>query len=149
MRINMEGARAISQLLKDFVYLKSLHLVDVGLDSETLREICNGISDTMSLEYLDLRQNIFGKQGLKSLIKSLEKTMSIRHLFLESMEIHLQEAKLLSNFIRREECMLEELEINEADINVEAIDEIMEALYSKDTLRRLSLSKNELDLTMC
>ena len=55
--------------------------------------------------------------------------MNIKHLYLESMEIHMQEAKLLSNFIRREECMLEELELNEADIDIEALDEIMEALY--------------------
>jgi septation ring formation regulator EzrA len=55
--------------------------------------------------------------------------MSVRHLYLESVMIHSEEAKLLSNFIRHEDCMLEELEINEADIDVAAIDEIMEALY--------------------
>ena len=104
----------------------------------------------MSLEYLDLRFNIFDKDGLRQLITSLEESMfSIKHLYLESMMIHLPEAKLLSAFIRHEECVMEELEINEADINVESLDEIMEALYSRDTLRRLSLSKNELNHTIC
>lgn len=55
--------------------------------------------------------------------------MSVKHLYLESVLIHLDEAKLLSNYIKNENCMLEELEINEADIDVESIDEIMDALY--------------------
>lgn len=45
--------------------------------------------------------------------------------------------------------MLEELEINEADIDVDALDIVMEALQHRDTLVRLSLSKNELDQTIC
>ena len=45
--------------------------------------------------------------------------------------------------------MLEELELNEADIDVESVDLIMEALTSRDTLKRLSLAKNELNKTLC
>jgi Ran GTPase-activating protein (RanGAP) involved in mRNA processing and transport len=45
--------------------------------------------------------------------------------------------------------MLEELELNEADINMESLDVIMEALYKADHLRRLSLSKNCLDEGIC
>jgi Ran GTPase-activating protein (RanGAP) involved in mRNA processing and transport len=81
----MEGAQAIASLLKEHHNLKSLHLIDAGLDCDTLLEICSGISETMSLEYLDLRQNIFDKAGLQGLIKALEKSMTIKHLYLESM----------------------------------------------------------------
>jgi len=37
--------------------------------------------------------------------------MSIRHLYLESMRIDLNEAKTLAEFFRRDGCMLEELEL--------------------------------------
>ena len=75
--------------------------------------------------------------------------MNIKHLFLESVQIHSEEASLISDFIKRDDCMLEELELHEADIDVEGIDLIMEALCVRDTLVRLSLSKNELNLTLC
>lgn len=146
----MEGADAICKLLKDCLHLKSLHLIDAGLDCDTLKEICKGIDEKVhGLEYLDLKHNIFDKRGLNSLIKSLKASMNIKHLYLESMMIHEEEAMMLSEFIKQKDCQLEELEINEADINVEAIDMIMEALYQRDTLKRLSLAKNELNLTIC
>ena len=75
--------------------------------------------------------------------------MTVKHLYLESVMIHKDEAKMLSNFISRDDCMLEELEINEADINVESIDLIMDSLFKRDTLIRLSLAKNELNLAIC
>jgi|APSaa5957512535_1039671.scaffolds.fasta_scaffold324004_1 hypothetical protein len=45
--------------------------------------------------------------------------------------------------------MLEELELNEADLDIESLDYIMESLYSADHLRRLSIAKNTLDINIC
>ena len=45
--------------------------------------------------------------------------------------------------------MIEELELNEADIDLESLDIIMNALYKADYLRRLSLSKNMLSNNIC
>ena len=45
--------------------------------------------------------------------------------------------------------MIEELELNEADIDIESLDIIMDALYKADHLRRLSLSKNMLTDRIC
>ena len=42
----------------------------------------------MSLEYLDLRQNIFDQEGMVGLVNALKENMSIKHLFLESMTIN-------------------------------------------------------------
>lgn len=75
--------------------------------------------------------------------------MGIKHLYMESMQIHIDEAKLISKFIRKDECLIEELELNEADIDIEALDEIMAALCKADNLRRLSLAKNELTSSIC
>jgi len=72
MRINQEGAKAISKMLHEFVWLKSLNLQDTGLDGETLLVICEGISDCINIEHLDLKQNIFSSEGLKGLIHALE-----------------------------------------------------------------------------
>ena len=103
----------------------------------------------MSLEFLDLRHNIFDSKGLAGTISALRESMSIKHLYLEDMKISLSDAKLLAEFFLQNDCMLEELELNEADINIESLDIIMEALYKADHLRRLSLSKNFLDEKIC
>lgn len=75
--------------------------------------------------------------------------MSVRHLYLESMKIGQQEARLLADFFIQSDCMLEELELNEADVDVATIEIIMEAIYKADHLRRLSLAKNILNQQLC
>lgn len=71
LRINKEGAEAIARVMKAQFGLQRLHLVDVGLDCDCLHEISNGILESMSMEYLDLRHNIFDAEGLAALISSL------------------------------------------------------------------------------
>jgi Ran GTPase-activating protein (RanGAP) involved in mRNA processing and transport len=136
-------------MLAQTIQLKSIHLVDAGLDCDTLLEIAKGLKQSMSLEFLDLRHNIFDSRGLAGTISALRESMSIKHLYLEDMKISLSDAKLLAEFFEQSDCMLEELELNEADINIESLDVIMEALYKADHLRRLSLSKNFLDEKIC
>jgi len=104
----------------------------------------------MSLEYLDLRHNIFNEEGLGELIKSLSENCSIRHLYLESMRFGEKEAKLLADFFKLKDCRIEELELNEADITLKSFDIIMDGIVSSEAFfRRLSLSKNLLDVTIC
>ena len=64
LRINLQGAQAIGSMLKEYSSLKRLNLVDAGLDDESLGEICQGIADTIGLEYLSLKQNNFETEGL-------------------------------------------------------------------------------------
>lgn len=45
--------------------------------------------------------------------------------------------------------MVEELELNEADLDIESLDYIMESMYKANHLRRLSLAKNTLDVNIC
>lgn len=56
---------------------------------------------------------------------------------------------MLAAFFERDDCMIEELELNEADVDIETLDVIMEAIYKADHLRRLSLAKNPLDFAIC
>ena len=46
----------------------------------------------MSLEFLDLRHNIFDSRGLAGTISALRESMSIKHLYLEDMKISLSDA---------------------------------------------------------
>ena len=48
-----------------------------------------------------------------------------------------------------DDCMIEELQLNEADFDIESLDLIMDALYKADHLRRLSLSKNMITREIC
>ena len=70
--------------------------------------------------------------------------MSIKHLYLEGTPIDVNEAQLLSDFFSKNTCMIEELEINEAEIDCETIDIILRGTFKADHLKRLSLSKNYL-----
>ena len=139
----------MANLLSSYKNLESLHLVDTGLDCETLLKVGQGIEQCPSLEFLDLRHNVFDRDGFAGLISALKVNMSIKHLYLESMPIDLSEAKMLAAFFQRNDCMIEELELNEADLDIEILDEIMESLYKADHLRRLSLAKNYLSVNIC
>ena len=59
-------------------------------------ELCKGLRDSMSMDYLDLRQNIFDAKGLAALIQSLKEHMSVKHLALEGMRFDHAEAKMLA-----------------------------------------------------
>ena len=56
---------------------------------------------------------------------------------------------MLAAFFAQPNCRIEELELNEADFDIESLDIIMDALYKADQLRRLSLSKNMLTSNIC
>lgn len=88
LRINMEGAQAISKMIQESLILNELHLIDTGIDSETLQEICKGIAKSDSLEYLDLKQNIFDKKGIRCLIDAVSANMTVKHLYLEGVAFH-------------------------------------------------------------
>ena len=56
---------------------------------------------------------------------------------------------MLASFFIMDGCLLEELQLNQADIEVDSLDIILNALYHADHLRGLSLSKNFLTKTIC
>ena len=124
----MEGAEAIARVLNSNIGITKLGLVETGLDCNSLKAICEGLQNSMSLEYLDLRHNIFDEEGLGVLIKSLTENCSIKHLYLESMSIGENEAKLLGEFMVQDDCRIEELELNEADIEIKSLDIIMDSI---------------------
>ena len=100
----------------------------------------------MSLEYLDLRQNIFDEEGMVGLVNALKENMSIKHLFLESMTINNKQALVLADMLGEENCNIQQLELIEADFHIDTLDIIMEATYKADHLMKLSLAKNILDI---
>jgi Ran GTPase-activating protein (RanGAP) involved in mRNA processing and transport len=79
-------------MIEETIHLKSLSLVDAGLDCDTLLEISRGLKQSMSLEFLDLRHNIFDHRGLAGTINALRESMSVKHLYLEGMRISLTDA---------------------------------------------------------
>ena len=54
-----------------------------------------------ALESLDIRHNLFDSVGLAALINALSKKMTIRELYLESMHLQMNDAKLLAAFFER------------------------------------------------
>ena len=72
LRVNKEGAIAIANMMMRNVGFQRLELIDAGIDCDCMLELCNGIKECTSLDYLDLRKNIFDSKGLAALILSLK-----------------------------------------------------------------------------
>ena len=66
-------------------------------------ELCTGLKESMSMDYLDLRQNIFDQKGLAALIQSLKEHMSVKHLALEGMRFDHAEAEMLARMKMEQE----------------------------------------------
>ena len=75
--------------------------------------------------------------------------MVIKHLNLEGMTINHSEAVRLATFLDKKDCMLEELELNEADLELDSLNLIMESVCTADHLKKLTLAKNTLDVNIC
>jgi len=61
-----------------------------------------------------------------------------------------KEAIMLADFIKHENCNIEELELNEADIEFKALEIILNGIVDSEAFfKRLSLSKNILDGNIC
>lgn len=112
-------------MLRSCNHIQKLELVDCGLDCEALLKICEGLRDNTSLTHLDLRHNIFDLGGLQGLIKALSEHMSLKNLLLESMPIGIKEANQLAKFFERDDCLIEEFELNEAEVEVEVMNKIL------------------------
>jgi len=50
-------------------------------------EICLGIKESKTLEYLDLRKNYVSSDGLTALINAINEHKCIKHLCLEGLQI--------------------------------------------------------------
>lgn len=60
---------------------------EAGIDSVTLKKLCKGIKESVSLEYLDLKHNIFDEDGLHALFEALKVNMTVKTLFLAGLRI--------------------------------------------------------------
>ena len=87
LRINKKGGEAIGKLLTECQNLTRLSLFNTSLDSESLIEICQGLKESKTLEYLDLRKNYVNSDGLAALINAISEHKSIKHLCLEGIRI--------------------------------------------------------------
>ncbi len=73
--------------------------MDAGLDFETLQEICKGLTDSVSIQKLDLRNNIFDEKCINLLLNTLKEHMSIRSLLLENLKFDKNYPNNLAEFI--------------------------------------------------
>jgi Ran GTPase-activating protein (RanGAP) involved in mRNA processing and transport len=86
-------AIALSKTILENINITRLTLRDADLTSEKVVDLCEGLRQNVTIEYLDLRHNNFGKNGLAVLIDTFQKTQSLKTLLLEDMTIHHDEAE--------------------------------------------------------
>jgi Ran GTPase-activating protein (RanGAP) involved in mRNA processing and transport len=114
-----------------------------------MHQICKGISSSSSLEHLDLRRNIFDEKGLEDLLEALKAHMCIKNIIMEGTQIGMKEAQMLAHFFERPDCKIEEFVMKEAEVEADALMQIMEAFFKTNQMRKLNLSKNSLSPQIC
>ncbi|CAI2366844.1 unnamed protein product [Moneuplotes crassus] len=80
--IDSSGSKAISEMLKANLYLKSLNLAGCGIKDKTLMTLCEGINYNRTLEILILDKNEITTIGLKSLLSILSNEKRDQNLVL-------------------------------------------------------------------
>ena len=114
-----------------------------------MKEIAKGIKESVHLKCIDLRHNLFEKEGLHALINALKNTMTCEILKLEGIFIDMEDADKLVSFLTHKDCHIKELELHDADMNFEVFEKVNQGLSKCKQLESISFSKNILGDALC
>ena len=76
-------------------------------------------------------------------------TFSCKSLQFEGFKFHKEDVELLGKFLKDNRCRVEELTLNEADLEDEIFQVIIDSLKESDNLKSLSLAKNQMPRIIC
>lgn len=140
-----EGALAISEVLKRCPLLEDFRCSSTRVDSEGGIALSEALQTCTHLKKLDLRDNLFGVEAGIVLSKTLEMLGGITELYLSYLNLEDAGAIAIFNSLRQSVPSIEVLEIAGNEITAKAAPALAACLTSKQTLKKLSLSENELE----
>ncbi|KAK8936908.1 RAN GTPase-activating protein 1 [Platanthera zijinensis] len=139
-----EGAVAIAEVLNRSPLLEDFHCSSTRVDSKGGIALSNALQMCTHLRKLDLRDNLFGVEAGMVLSETLEMLGGITELHLSYLNLEDKSAIAIFDSLRRSVPCLEVLEIAGNEITAKAAPAAAACLSTKQTLRKLGFSENEL-----
>lgn len=139
-----EGGIAISEVLKRSPLIEDFRCSSTRVDSEGGVALAAALAACTHLKKLDLRDNIFGVEAGISLSRTLQKHEYLTELYLSYLNLEDKGAISIFDALRKSDSHLEILEVAGNEITAKAAPHITAYLAAKQTLKKLSLSENEL-----
>ncbi|KAL0910604.1 hypothetical protein M5K25_021603 [Dendrobium thyrsiflorum] len=139
-----EGGVAISEVLKRSPQIEDFRCSSTRVASEGGIALAEALGTSTHLKKLDLRDNIFGVEAGIALSGTIEKHGGLTELYLSYLNLEDEGAIAIFDALRKSDSRLEILEIAGNDITAKAVPHLTAYLSAKQTLKKLSLSENEL-----
>ncbi|KAJ6837516.1 RAN GTPase-activating protein 1 [Iris pallida] len=139
-----EGAIAIAEILKQSPLLEDFRCSSTRVASDGGIALAEALESCNCLKKLDLRDNIFGVEAGIRLSTSLAKLNGITELLLSYLNLEDEGAIAISDALKESLPDLQVLEMAGNDITVEAAASLASCVASKQSLKKLVLSENEL-----
>ncbi|KAI0497034.1 hypothetical protein KFK09_023362 [Dendrobium nobile] len=139
-----EGGVAISEVLKRSPHIEDFRCSSTRVGSEGGIALAEALGTCTNLKKLDLRDNIFGVEAGIALSATIEKYGGLTELYLSYLNLEDEGAISIFDALRKSDSLLEILEIAGNDITAKAALHLTAYLAAKPTLKKLSLSENDL-----
>lgn len=139
-----EGALSIAEMLKQSSSLEDFRCSSTRIGSDGGIALAEALERCTRLRKLDLRDNIFGVEAGIALSKTFEKLSGITELYLSYLNLEDEGAIAICDVLQKSFPALEVLEMAGNDITVKAAASLAACVVSKQSLKKLNLSENEL-----
>ena len=145
-RLGIQGAQAMSKMLKSNPVLAFLNLAGTGLGPEGLEILLEGLKNNHILTSLNLANNYFGEKPIRSLAEVLVET-ELKELNISANKIGNEGCEYISLMLSgglNSNCSIMKINLSDNEINSTGISKIFAALRINSQLKQLDFRKNQL-----
>jgi hypothetical protein len=137
-----EGIQPLPNIIIRKKYTTILDLSHFGIGDTMGKILAECLKDLPSLEMISLNDNNLTDTSLQYLIDAIAQIPSLKVLNLSRNKIDGYSATALSNYVRRSDCPLITLILQNADVDDGECDNFVQTLISNEQLLELDLSSN-------
>ncbi|XP_044177192.1 ran GTPase-activating protein 1-like [Acropora millepora] len=141
-RLENPGAKSLAEAFQIIGTLEELQMPQNGIQHEGIAALAEAFKSNPNLKILNLNDNIFSAKGAKAMAEVLPSLKSLEVINFGDCLVKTEGAKELAKSLRSGVNNLQELNLSYDEINKEGALAIVEALESKDCLKKLELNGN-------
>ncbi|XP_015779681.1 PREDICTED: ran GTPase-activating protein 1-like isoform X1 [Acropora digitifera] len=141
-RLENPGAKSLAEAFQIIGTLEELQMPQNGIQHEGIAALAEAFKSNPNLRILNLNDNTFTAEGAKAMAEVLPSLKSLEVINFGDCLVKTEGAKELAKSLRSGVNNLQELNLSYGEINKEGALAIVEALESKDCLKKLELNGN-------